>query len=105
MASTSSFKSSKDEDRTGEIMDKGLDIGDHVNAEKSEDIEETEEHEQSIHAKQIKESTLQRIITGRSTTSYIDPGPPPDGGFRAWLMAIMSLFVVFNSWGYIQVVS
>jgi hypothetical protein len=33
---------------------------------------------------------LQRIVTGRSTTSYIDPGPPPDGGIEAWTVAIMS---------------
>jgi hypothetical protein len=34
--------------------------------------------------------TLKRIVTGRSTSSYVNPGPPPDGGIEAWTVAIMS---------------
>lgn len=29
------------------------------------------------------------------------PGPPPDGGARAWTMALLGHLVVFNTWGYI----
>ncbi|KIW02236.1 uncharacterized protein PV09_06389 [Verruconis gallopava] len=50
----------------------------------------------------ITSSVLQRVITGRSASSYVDPGPPPDGGLRAWLIAVAGLCVIFNSWGYIQ---
>jgi hypothetical protein len=27
-----------------------------------------------------------------------DPGPPPNGGFRAWLQVIGSFFLFFNCW-------
>ncbi|KAF2260632.1 MFS general substrate transporter [Lojkania enalia] len=38
----------------------------------------------------------------RSNVSPRDPGPPPDGGFRAWSQAVMGHFVVFNTWGMIS---
>lgn len=37
-----------------------------------------------------------------SRSSYIDPGPPPDGGLTAWTQAIVGHLVVFNTWGYIN---
>jgi hypothetical protein len=37
-----------------------------------------------------RQGALQRIVTGRSATSYVDPGPPPDGGVEAWTIALMS---------------
>jgi hypothetical protein len=27
-----------------------------------------------------------------------DPGPPPNGGFRAWLQVVGSFFLFFNCW-------
>ena len=27
-----------------------------------------------------------------------DPGPPPNGGFQAWLQVLGSFFLFFNSW-------
>ena len=27
-----------------------------------------------------------------------DPGPPPNGGFQAWLIVLGSFFLFFNSW-------
>ncbi len=27
-----------------------------------------------------------------------DPGPPPNGGFAAWLQVLGSFFLFFNSW-------
>jgi hypothetical protein len=27
-----------------------------------------------------------------------DPGPPPNGGFHAWLQVLGSFFLFFNSW-------
>lgn len=35
-------------------------------------------------------------------SSYVDPGPPPDGGLQAWLQAVMGHLVVLNTWGYIN---
>jgi hypothetical protein len=31
-----------------------------------------------------------------------DPGPPPDGGFQAWLQVAGSFFLFFNSWGTVN---
>lgn len=46
-------------------------------------------------------STLRRIATGLSSAAHLAPGPPPDGGFRAWCTSIMA-FMFFNSWGFVQ---
>lgn len=35
------------------------------------------------------------------TIHITDPGPPPDGGSKAWLQAIMGHLVVTSTWGYI----
>jgi hypothetical protein len=44
---------------------------------------------------------LAKTITARSNASVIDPGPPPDGGRKAWTQAVMAHFVVFNTWGMV----
>ena len=31
-----------------------------------------------------------------------NPGPPPDGGFNAWLQVLGSFFLFFNSWGTVN---
>ncbi|OCT52108.1 monocarboxylate permease like proteinue, mch4 [Cladophialophora carrionii] len=31
-----------------------------------------------------------------------DPGPPPNGGFRAWLQVVGSFFLFFNCWGTVN---
>jgi len=50
-----------------------------------------------------KESYLTRVITGRSAaSSWIDPGPPPDGGRLAWTQAVMGHLVIFTTWGYVS---
>ena len=38
----------------------------------------------------------------RSRSSYIDPGPPPDGGLIAWTQVLCGHFIVCNTWGYIS---
>lgn len=45
---------------------------------------------------------LAKTITIRSNASVIDPGPPPDGGAKAWTQACMGHLVVFNTWGMIS---
>lgn len=30
-----------------------------------------------------------------------DPGPPPDGGLKAWAQVLVGHLVIFNAWGYI----
>ncbi|KAI4200556.1 MAG: hypothetical protein LQ346_002355 [Caloplaca aetnensis] len=49
------------------------------------------------------ETTLERAISRiTSRSSYVDPGPPPDGGIEAWTQALVGHLVVFNTWGYIN---
>jgi predicted MFS family arabinose efflux permease len=45
---------------------------------------------------------LAKTITARSNASVIDPGPPPDGGRKAWTQAVMAHFVIMNTWGMIS---
>jgi MFS family permease len=47
-------------------------------------------------------SKLSRIITARTNADIVDPGPPPDGGLKAWTQALMAHLVVFNTWGMIS---
>lgn len=47
-------------------------------------------------------SLLRTLSKSLSRSSYIDPGPPPDGGLQAWTQALMGHLVVFNTWGYIN---
>lgn len=37
-----------------------------------------------------------------SCSTYVDPGPPPDGGLTAWTQAVVGHLVVFNTWGFIN---
>lgn len=46
-------------------------------------------------------TTLAKTLTARSNASIIDPGPPPDGGLKAWTQSLMGHLVVFNTWGLI----
>lgn len=43
--------------------------------------------------------TLSRI---QSNNDIVDPGPPPDGGLRAWSMAIAAHLILFNIWGFVN---
>ncbi|MCJ1457028.1 hypothetical protein MMC28_007394 [Mycoblastus sanguinarius] len=46
---------------------------------------------------------LSKVLSrATSRSSYIDPGPPPDGGVAAWTQALMGHLIVFNTWGYIN---
>lgn len=38
----------------------------------------------------------------RTRDSGTDIGPPPDGGWHAWLQVAMAHMVIFNTWGYIN---
>ncbi|KAF1984358.1 MFS general substrate transporter [Aulographum hederae CBS 113979] len=72
-----------------------------------------EEHEIGINETSPRKSTeakppaiqrtfLSRILSGRSTVSCKDPGPPPDGGLTAWTQAAMAHLVLCSTWGYIS---
>ncbi|KAI1438046.1 MFS general substrate transporter [Xylaria sp. CBS 124048] len=46
--------------------------------------------------------TLSRVLSRISTDASIDPGPPPDGGLKAWLMCLCGHLIVMNTWGFIN---
>lgn len=48
-----------------------------------------------------KLATLAKTITARSNASVVNPGPPPDGGIKAWTQACMGHLVILNTWGMI----
>ena len=47
-------------------------------------------------------STLSRTLSRIRTSDTIDPGPPPDGGIKAWSQALLTHLVIFNTWGFIN---
>lgn len=51
----------------------------------------------STRAKSLKQIT--KTITARSNASVVDPGPPPDGGVKAWTQVVMGMLVITNTWG------
>ncbi|KAL2890449.1 Aspyridones efflux protein apdF [Ceratocystis lukuohia] len=46
----------------------------------------------------VIEKVLSRVVSQKTLT---DPGPPPDGGLRAWLVVLGGHLVVMNTWGVI----
>lgn len=56
---------------------------------------------QASYTPQRKLAALAKTLTARSNASVIDPGPPPDGGSKAWTQACMGHLVILNSWGMI----
>ena len=44
---------------------------------------------------------LAKTMTSRSNASILDPGPPPDGGTKAWIQALSGHRVVSHTWGMI----
>ena len=45
---------------------------------------------------------LAKTLTTRSNAELKDPGPPPDGGIKAWSQSVMGHLVIFNTWGMIS---
>ncbi|KAJ6115106.1 hypothetical protein N7486_000884 [Penicillium sp. IBT 16267x] len=48
-------------------------------------------------------SAIARTLSAvRTRESRKDVGPPPDGGFQAWLQVALGHMIIFNTWGYIN---
>ena len=45
---------------------------------------------------------LTKTLSRLRTADSIDPGPPPDGGKKAWATACLAHLVLFNTWGFIN---
>ena len=55
------------------------------------------------HSTKSNRSTLSKAASAFSdpTIHIHDPGPPPDGGLKAWTQVILSHLVITSTWGYI----
>ncbi|KAJ2989573.1 hypothetical protein NUW58_g3405 [Xylaria curta] len=45
---------------------------------------------------------LGRVLSRISTSASKNPGPPPDGGKKAWLMCFCGHLIITNTWGFIN---
>lgn len=53
----------------------------------------------SSHGEMAASNALERVFT---TRSIVDPGPPPDGGWKAWSQVCCGWMVLFCTWGWIN---
>jgi hypothetical protein len=68
-------------------------------ASHADDLQRTSTHCSRIPKPNL--AAIARTITTRSNASLLDPGPPPDGGTKAWTQACMGHLVILNTWGMI----
>ena len=47
-------------------------------------------------------NALEKVASRLTTRSIRDPGPPPDGGLKAWTQVAMGWLVIFTTWGYVN---
>lgn len=45
---------------------------------------------------------LSRVASRITTRDIVDPGPPPDGGVKAWTQVGMAFLLVSTTWGYVN---
>ncbi|KAL1962341.1 hypothetical protein VTN77DRAFT_9754 [Rasamsonia byssochlamydoides] len=55
-----------------------------------------------IHPQQQSNNTDIDDQYAREKDTNIEPSPPPDGGFKAWLHVLLGHLVFFNTWGVIN---
>lgn len=53
-------------------------------------------------SKSKSENALGRIQSHLTTRSLPEPGPPPDGGLRAWSQVFCAWLAIVNSWGFVN---
>ena len=47
-------------------------------------------------------NVLGRVASRLTTRSIMNPGPPPDGGLRAWTQVFCAWLAVTNTWGFVN---
>lgn len=76
-----------------------------------EEAEEQQQHQQnekwqptrpSSQLKRTTSNVLERVASRVTTRDLEDPGPPPDGGLKAWTQVAMGWIVIFATWGYVN---
>lgn len=71
------------------------------------DFEDSEGHEEGAEEGRGGRSSgvfglADRVISRTTSKSSFNPGPPPDGGLRAWTSVAAGHLVIMNTWGYIN---
>lgn len=62
-----------------------------------------EHHDNDLTQVPTNASAIARTLSVvRTRESGKDLGPPPDGGFQAWLQVALGHLIIFNTWGYIN---
>lgn len=56
----------------------------------------------STELKRTASNTLSRVTSRLTTHSLPDPGPPPDGGLKAWTQVAMGWLAIFTTWGWVN---
>ncbi|KAI9811855.1 MAG: hypothetical protein M1827_005206 [Pycnora praestabilis] len=74
----------------------------HSISDKPRTSHQTEKVESESVIGPIEENDATIAETLSRTRSWKDPGPPPDGGMKAWIQVLMGHLIIFNTWGYIN---
>jgi hypothetical protein len=72
------------------------------NGEEYEADEKTVPDDKSFHLHKTASNVLSRVTSGLTTHSLRDPGPPPNGGLKAWTQVGCTWIVLFTTWGYVN---
>ena len=90
--------------RSGSVDDESLSLDTDLDEEESIGRDHHALHQDKRGPGVPPQNILQRVLsvrsTGRSTRSYPDPGPPPDGGLQAWLQVFQGHLCLCNAMGY-----
>ncbi|KAF2707188.1 MFS general substrate transporter [Pleomassaria siparia CBS 279.74] len=52
--------------------------------------------------KSATSAVIGRVASHLTTRSITNPGPPPDGGFRAWVQVFCAWLAIMNTWGFVN---
>ena len=67
-------------------------------AEKKGNVEVYPEAVDDSQSETIEERNPTVLGRIKSATSWKEPGPPPDGGLRAWTQVLVGHLVIMNTW-------
>ncbi|KFY02785.1 hypothetical protein O988_01900 [Pseudogymnoascus sp. VKM F-3808] len=73
------------------------------NDESSLGKQDGEDYTGGAPATKTESNVVRRVLTHLSArTSHVSIGPPPDGGFNAWLQCAMACMTVTTTWGFVN---
>ena len=66
------------------------------------DVDEKRPGTPSSQLKRTTSNALSRVASRMTTKSITDPGPAPDGGFKAWSQVALGWLAIATTWGWIN---